>query len=1553
MNDPIRVLLVDDSPYFLEAARDFLQYQESLAVVGIATEGDEALVQSRDLQPDIILLDLNLTHGSGLHLIPLLKENLAGTKIIVLTMMEETSYRAAALQAGADGFVHKSSMSKTLVSAILDAMKRADPAQAADHHPTDRQVDPHEARFLRLAEHLPDLIYRYEISPKRGFSYVGPSAAAMTGYTSEEHYADPDLGFKLVHPDDRPILEATAQGKIEPGQPIVLRWVRKDGRIIWTEQRNVSIFNEAGELTALEGIARDITERKQAEKTLRRVERRSQALIEKAPDGIVLIGPDGRMVFASPAAKRMFGYEGKDEVGLNPAEFTHPEDLGMVLTTLSELIQDPSLTPTLQYRFRHSNGNWRWVESTFTNMFGDESINAIVINFRDITERRLAEEKVLSLARFPSENPGPILRLASNGVILYANPASDSLLRKWGCGVGENAPLFWQQKVVEALTSRKSETVDVPCGKLTYSMFIAPIVEEAYVNLYGRDITERQQAEEALRKAEAKYRNIFENATEAITQTTPGGQFITANPAAARILGYESPEELIASVTDIGRQFYVQPGRRGEFMRLMEENERVIGFESEVYRKDGTIVWFSENSRAVRDEQGNLLYFEGTTEDVTARRRAEEAMHKAEEKYRNIFENAMDAITQTTPDGRYITANPAAARMLGYDSPEELISSLADLDHRFYVEPGRRKEFIRLMEQSATVTGFESEVYRKDGSTIWISESSQAIHDDQGNLLRYEGTAEDITARMRAEQALTESEARYRSLIDQIPAIVYLHDVQSEPARTEFISPRVRDILGYSPEEWMAGGLELWEKSIHPDDRDRVVEQYRASTRIDALYSQEYRMITRDRRTIWVHDTATIQRDEQGRPINMQGIAYDMTADKRTEATMRLQSAALEAAANAIVITNVDGIIQWVNPAYTQLTGYSLEEATGQNPRILWSGVQDQAFYQDLWDTILAGRVWQGELTNKHKDGALYNEEQIITPLSDASGRITHFIGVKQDITRRKRNEANIARRVVELEALHQSGIAFSQTLDQRDIGEKVIEVLSGRLDWHHAAVRVRRADSDEVELIAYIHPDEKPDSRLRLNSAVTHVGEGLTGWVIQHGKPLHINNLSTDPRYVETFDGMKSGLYAPMRIHSTILGCISVESDQTDAFSEEDLRLLMTLATQAAAAIQNARLFEAMQLELNRRTKAEEKNREQLSRLTALREIDQAINSSFDVNISLHVLLSQTVKQLGVDAATVLRYDPDVNTLKYAAGLGFRSGAVQMESINLTSSYAGRAVLERRVVQLPDLAAAEENLFAAGSLQKEGFAGYFGAPLVVKDNVIGVLEVFQRSIVARDDEWLDFFKTLAGQAAIAMDNGQLFEKLHRTNYELMQAYDATIEGWSRAMDLRDKETEGHSQRVTDMSLRLARLMGVQENEIIHIRRGALLHDIGKMGVPDPILLKADKLSEEEWAIMRKHPEFAHEMLSPIRFLRAALDIPYCHHEKWDGSGYPRGLRGGQIPLAARVFAVVDVWDALTSDRPYRPAWSRETALEYIRQQTGKHFDPQVVDIFLRMMADR
>ena len=254
--------------------------------------------------------------------------------------------------------------------------------------------------------------------------------------------------------------------------------------------------------------------------------------------------------------------------------------------------------------------------------------------------------------------------------------------------------------------------------------------------------------------------------------------------------------------------------------------------------------------------------------------------------------------------------------------------------------------------------------------------------------------------------------------------------------------------------------------------------------------------------------------------------------------------------------------------------------------------------------------------------------------------------------------------------------------------------------------------------------------------------------------------------------------------------------------------------------------------------------------------------------------------------------------------------------------------------------------------------------PILLKKRVVGVVQIFSYRKGAYSEDHLKIAEALVAQLAVASNNAALYQQAQleiaerkraeeaqeKLAAELRAAYDATLQGWSNALELRERETAGHSRRVVEVTLRLARILGFTEEEIFHIQRGALLHDIGKIGIPDAILLKKGPLDPEEWEIIRQHPVYALRLLENVPYLGPALTIPYRHHERWDGSGYPDGLKGEDIPLAARIFAVVDVWDALSYDRPYRAAWDEKKVFAYLEEQSGKQFDPHVVETFLKLM---
>ncbi len=782
------------------------------------------------------------------------------------------------------------------------------------------------------------------------------------------------------------------------------------------------------------------------------------------------------------------------------------------------------------------------------------------------------------------------------------------------------------------------------------------------------------------------------------------------------------------------------------------------------------------------------------------------------------------------------------------------------------------------------------------------------------------GDAENRKEHQRMEAALRESEARFRAVADSanegiITAdgqgiIVYWNKAASTIfgyAEAEIVGQPLTKLMPEEPREEYRPGLRGWPKLDERGWVGRIIEA--AGRRKDgSLCPVEISMAN------W----------QTAKGEFFTAMVRDITERKQNLESLHLQSAALEAAANGMLITDREGCILWTNPAFTRLTGYTAEEARGQNPRLLKSGHQDRTFYQNLWNRILSGKVWRGELVNRRKDGSLYPEEMTITPVRAAQGDISHFIAIKQDISQRKQHET-------EREAI----IAVANAVRTALTRAEMIPVLLDQVNdlFHADGATLAMSDVATGEILI-----ELGRGRVGVNFSGIRIppGQGVSGLVIATGKPCLNNDIRTDTRFAhpELLGDAHAVACAPLIAQEQTIGALWFV--RTSDIAEGELRLLNAIADIAANAIHRATLYE--------------QTRQRLHRLAALHAIDMAISSSFDLELSLNVLISNVITELDVDAADVLLFKSQMQVLEYAAGRGFKTRNIEQSRVIPGLGQAGTSALTRQILARPDLHRAPEPFGRAALLAGEGFVSHFAAPLVAKGQLQGVLEIFHRHRLDPPVEWLGFLETLATQAAIAIDNMTLFDNLQRSNADLTMAYEATIEGWSRALDLRDKETEGHTQRVTEMTTQLAKVMGMSDPEIGQVRHGALLHDIGKMGIPDAILLKPGPLTAEEEAIMRMHPVYAFELLSPIAYLRPALDIPHYHHERWDGTGYPHGLKGEQIPLAARLFAVVDVWDALRSDRPYRQAWSEERVREYIHAQSGFYFDPTVAQVFLRMM---
>ena len=647
-------------------------------------------------------------------------------------------------------------------------------------------------------------------------------------------------------------------------------------------------------------------------------------------------------------------------------------------------------------------------------------------------------------------------------------------------------------------------------------------------------------------------------------------------------------------------------------------------------------------------------------------------------------------------------------------------------------------------------------------------------------------------------------------------------------------------------------------------------------------------------------------------------------------------------APNPILIHADDGEIITVNDSLVNRTGYTREElrtisdwidkAHSDQTEEVTALLKEKFLSRNLNNT--------GEYEVRTKAGEIliwFFNSATLGELPD--GRVL-IITVAIDITDRIRMDREKQAYTQRIMALREIDEVITSSLDL----EKVLDLITSQLGnlitydsmtilqvaGENMSVLACRGFKREDEIMELVFPS-KPEYP---NYEV----------IVNHRSVAYENVSEAFPLFYQPLEfrqtgNIKAWLGIPLMVQEEVIGMFAIDRHEEKAFTKEDVEIAQQFANRAAIAITNARLFEQM--------------KSHLEKLQILRQVDTAITSSLEIHDVLETVLAQVVKGLLVDIAVIYLYDEESKTLNYASNVGFKTQGNPEIKISLGQGYVGKVAKQKTPIFIPEIDHTSDGKAYPYSFTAEGVTSYYGFPLISKGKFKGVLEVLHRSRLDPDDEWNEFAETLARQTAIAVDNLTLFSNLQQANLELRQAYDATIEGWAHALEIRDKETEGHSRRVAVLTKDVAKRFGYTEAELEHILRGVILHDIGKMGIPDEILHKPGPLNEEEWTIMRQHPVYAYEMLKDIEYLWPALNIPHYHHERWNGAGYPEGLKGEDIPLEARIFAVVDAWDALTSDRPYRDAWSVEKTKQYLLDQAGKEFDPDVVEIFLDVLKDK
>ncbi len=825
-------------------------------------------------------------------------------------------------------------------------------------------------------------------------------------------------------------------------------------------------------------IVRDITRRKKAEEAVRQAERHFKALIEKAPDGITLIGPDGRTRYLSPSARNMFGYDWEDFTNTDPLEFIHPDDLVIVLGVMNELIQNPGYIPTREYRYKHKDGSYHWVESTFSNLLAEPSVQAVVINFRDITQRKRTEVELReSESKFHgviSESADGVILSDEMGRIIEFNDAIGRItgqLREEVLGKflwdfqfqitpaslrTDEHYLRVKEGVQKVLETGRSDflhrIMEAPfqfsdgSQRFIQQRLFAVSTEKGWrLGSISRDITEQKLAAEILHRQYENQNRLYQM-TAILGQTTDIGIIYSAALESLQSILSSDRVSILLFEADGVMRFKAWLGLSDKYRQATEghspwkqstQNPQPV-LVADV-RTDSSLaallpVILEEGIGALGYipllHQGKLLgkiniYFNGphtfSDEEVQLsqtiashvafaifRMQAEEALRTSEERYRILYDDNPSMYFTANPDGMILSVNNFVYEQLGYSSGELAGQSLLNIFH-----PDDRdsvqQNFQSCLQKPGLAVQMEARKVRKNGSILWVRESARAVRDLNGQVVVLL-ICDDITERKQAQEAraasLAEMHALFASMQDAVLVIdrngVYQKVAPTNPNKFYL---RPEEVIGKKLSDFFpAEQVEKFHKVIQQvlETRGTVQIEYKLELNGHSPWFESSVSPMDANNTIWV--------------------ARDISERKQTEAKLHLQSAALEAAANTIVITDNNGIIEWANSAFESLTGFDPDEVIGRNPGpLLKSGKQSPEFYKDLWGTILSGNIWHNELVNRRKDGNLYFEEMTITPLRDADNEIRHFIAVKQDITERKKVEASLIESEKEYRALFEN----------------------------------------------------------------------------------------------------------------------------------------------------------------------------------------------------------------------------------------------------------------------------------------------------------------------------------------------------------------------------------------------------------------------------------------------------------------------------------------------------------------------------------------------------
>ena len=1034
-----------------------------------------------------------------------------------------------------------------------------------------------------------------------------------------------------------------------------------------------------------------------------------------------------------------------------------------------------------------------------------------------------------------------------------------------------------------------------------------------------REITERKRAQVALSKSEERFRLLVEKTSDIITILNADGTIRYESPAIERLLGYTSEELVGQSIFDL-----IHPDDVSAIRGIFEEGVKIQDYtETATFRyksKDGSYRHFESLARNLIADPtiaGIII----NSRDITERKRAEQVSKR----YDLLLENARDIILLLRgTDGQVLEANQAAINAYGYDHAELLTKTIYDLRAvETHVIVG--VQIRQAIDAGAT---FETIHRRKDGSTFPVEVNSHGeMIGDEAVLL---SIIRDVTERKRVEQ---EKETQRSEMETLYHLTVELAEMPVAADLEEMVTTRLKQLTGayiVAVSEYNPAKKQLEQRRIETDSR-AIREASRLLGRgvtelaypvSEAMYTEMVQSKIGYRHTLTEATFGSIPPAASAvlqKLFNLElciGMAIQHQGDLMGTLMLVLQRG--QAVPSEWLVTALANVLSIV---------YRRKRAEVAR---LESENRFQALAETLPQSIFECDL-EGQLTYANRKAfEVFGYTRLEPGLT-----VTDLIVESQREQARHRMRRNIEDQTEshnEYLAQRQDNSTFPVAVysapifqSNRAVGLRGVVVDLTELKSAEAALR---ESEDRYRVVTNMISDYACSVRVETNH------ELVFEWETRPFSEL----IGFTPDEIRARGGAHSIIHpddAPNVPHTDYENPVPTVQEYRiitkggEVHWHRDYQKPVWDETQGRVV----RIYGVTQDITERKRREHE--------LEVIATLSAALRTAPTRAEMLPVILDQVLDLHDVQGETLAIRNLATGEITTELGRGQWANLTGVQ-LSPDKSVTGRVIVTGQRYVTTDVR--HDSLFAHPDLISDLDCAAC-VPLTVQGQAIGALWVGRRTPIREEEVRL--LTSIADIAANAIHRATLHEQTQKHAADLAQAYDTTLEGWAHALELRDQETEGHTRRVAQMTIDLARAMGVGEAEMEDIRRGALLHDIGKMGVPDSVLLKPGTFNEREWEIMKRHPEYAREMLTPIDYLRQALNIPYCHHEKWDGTGYPRGLQGEQIPLAARIFAIADVRDALTSNRPYRAAWSEEDAVKYIREQSGKHFDPRVVEAFL------